>query len=417
MILIEAPSSAYRRGLLAFGHTTFTRGGDLRRCSTKPHHFSWGIDLHARTLYRCILNQAGELLLHRHRPAGPEPFLNAVAPYRTELVVCVEGVFPWHWLADLGAREGLPFVLGHARALKAIPGGTAQNETIDAQTMAVLRRGGLLPQAYVSPAAMRATRDLLRRRVPLTRTRAERLAHVQQTNRQYHRPEFRNQLASKATRDGVAARGLAPAVQQKGAVDRALIDSYAQLLNDVELTRGQTAKQHDAHTRYRRHSVPGLGKLLSVVWRDESPDRTRFPRGQDFVSDGRLVKGAKASAGHRYGTAGANVGHAYLPWAVSDAAVLCLRSPPAGQQDLARVASTPGQGQALPVLAHTLARAVYARRKRDPVFARPQCRQGSWSGAGEPPASRDAPGRSLTSGALMRSRRQRPRRSPSALGP
>jgi hypothetical protein len=363
------------------------------------------------------LNQAGELLLHRHRPAGPEPFLNAVAPYRTELVVCVEGVFPWYWLADLGAREGLPFVLGHARALKAIPGGTAQNETIDAQTMAVLRRGGLLPQAYVSPAAMRATRDLLRRRVPLTRTRAERLAHVQQTNRQYHRPEFRNQLASKATRDGVAARCLDPAVQQQGAVDRALIDSYAQLLNDVELTRVQTAKQHDAQTRYRLPSGPGIGKLLSVVWLDEIHAITRFPRVQDFVSDGRLGKGAKASAGKRSGPAGANVGHAYLPWAVSEAAVLCLRSPPAGQQSLARLARTHGKGQALTVLAHTLARAVYDRRNRDTVCARHQCLHGSWSGAGEPPASRDAQGLSLTSGALMLSRRQRPRRSPSALWP
>jgi len=34
-------------------------------------------------------------------------------------------------------------------------------------------RGGMLPQASVSPAAMRATRDLLRRRTHLMRTRAE----------------------------------------------------------------------------------------------------------------------------------------------------------------------------------------------------------------------------------------------------
>jgi len=47
-----------------------------------------------------------------------------------------------------------------------------------------LLRGGLLPQAYVSPAEMRATRDLLRRRMHLARKRGERRAHVHNTNRQ-----------------------------------------------------------------------------------------------------------------------------------------------------------------------------------------------------------------------------------------
>ena len=65
------------------------------RVSTKPHQFDCGIDLHARTRYLCVLHQAGAIVLHRNMPAGPEPFLQAVAPYRAALVVCVECVFPW----------------------------------------------------------------------------------------------------------------------------------------------------------------------------------------------------------------------------------------------------------------------------------------------------------------------------------
>jgi len=68
-------------------------------------------------------------------------------------------------------------------------------------------------------------------------------------------------------------------------------------------------------------------------------------------------------------------------------------------------------------LAHTLARAVYDMRKRDTVFDRQKCLNGSWSGAGEPNASLDAHGLSLASGALMISLRQRTRRSPEALWP
>src|SRR6266508_3918452 len=136
----------------------------------------------------CILNQAGEILVHRHMPAAPDLFLKTIAPYREDVVVCVECLVTWHWLADLCAQEGVPFVLGHALSMKAIPGGKAKHDTIDAQKIAALLRGGMLPQADVYLATMRATRDLLRRRMHLARTRAERLAHVQQTNSQDHLP-------------------------------------------------------------------------------------------------------------------------------------------------------------------------------------------------------------------------------------
>src|SRR5262245_20114652 len=172
------------------------------RFYTQQHQFYCGIDLHARTLYLCIMNRDGEIVVHRHMPAGPAPFLQAIAPYREAVVVCVACIFTWYWLADLCARAGRPLVLGHALSMKAIHGGKAQNDKIDSQNIAVLLRGGMLPQAYVYPAAMRATRDLLRRRLHLTRKRAELLAHIQNTNRQYHLPELGKKIAYKANRGG-----------------------------------------------------------------------------------------------------------------------------------------------------------------------------------------------------------------------
>jgi transposase len=128
-------------------------------------------------------------------PAAPEPFLNTIAPYREDVVVCVEGLFTWYWLADLCADEGMPFVLGHALYMKAIHGGKAKHDTIDSQKLAVLLRGGMLPQAYVYPAEMRATRDLRRRRMHLMRKRAELLAHVHNTNSQDNLPEIGKNIA------------------------------------------------------------------------------------------------------------------------------------------------------------------------------------------------------------------------------
>ena len=49
------------------------------RFYTKQHPFYCGIDLHARSMYVCILRQDGAIVLHRNMQAAPDPFLKAVA--------------------------------------------------------------------------------------------------------------------------------------------------------------------------------------------------------------------------------------------------------------------------------------------------------------------------------------------------
>ena len=93
------------------------------RFYTKPHQFYCGIDLHARAMYVCLLNQSGEILVHRNMKTTPETFLNVIALYREGLVVAVACLFTWYWLADLCTHEGIPCVLGHALSMKAIHGG------------------------------------------------------------------------------------------------------------------------------------------------------------------------------------------------------------------------------------------------------------------------------------------------------
>ena len=135
-----------------------------------------------------ILHQEGASMVHRHMQATTEALLKAIAPDHAPIVIAAECLLTWYWLADLCAEHRIPFVLGHALYMKAIHGGKAKNDKIDAHKIAVLLRGGMLPQAYVYPREMRATRDLLRRRTHLARTRGELLARVQHTNSQYNLP-------------------------------------------------------------------------------------------------------------------------------------------------------------------------------------------------------------------------------------
>jgi transposase len=265
----------------------------------------------------------------------------------------------------------MPFVLGQALSRKAIHGGQATHDQIEAQNIAVLLRGGLLPQAYVYPAAMRATCALLRRRRPFMRKRAELLTHVQNTHSQYNLPELGRKIAYKTNRDGVAERFADPAVQTSIDVDLALLGHDDERLRDVERSIRNAAKQQDAHTRSRLRTVPGIGEILSLVLLYAMHDIQRCPRVQDCVSSCPLVTCAKESAGKRSGTSGTKIGNAYLTWAFSEAAVLFLRANPAGQKYLGRLENTHGTGKALAVLAHKLARAVDDMLQRDTAFERP----------------------------------------------
>ena len=104
---------------------------------THQHKHSCGIDLQAKAMYVCILDESGAKLVHKTLPTTPEAFLQIIAPYREDVVVGVECMFTWYWVADLCSKEGIPFVLGHALSMKAIQGGKAKNNKGDAHKIAV----------------------------------------------------------------------------------------------------------------------------------------------------------------------------------------------------------------------------------------------------------------------------------------
>jgi transposase len=353
---------------MAVGQQSILQEDTWMKFYTQQHKHYCGIDLHAKAMYVCILDQHGTKLVHKNLPTTPEALLRLIAPYRDDVVVGVECMFTWYWLADLCAQEGIAFVLGHALYMKAIHGGKAKNDKIDAHKIAVLLRGGMFPQAYVYPAEMRATRDLLRRRCHLVRKRAELLAHIQNTNSQYNLPEIGKKLAYKANREGVEEHFPEPSVRKTIEMDVSLIDHYDKLLGEVELYIRRTAKGHDGQTFSRLQSVPGIGQILALVLLYEIQDIARFPRVQDFVSYCRLVKCTKESNGKRLGTSGKKIGNVHLRWAFAEAAVLFLRQNQPGKEYFTKLERKHGKAKALTVLAHKLARAVYYMLSREQAF-------------------------------------------------
>jgi hypothetical protein len=56
---------------------------------TNQHKFYCGIDLHARKMYLCVLDQNGETRLHRNIDTDREAFLKAIEPFREDVVIAV----------------------------------------------------------------------------------------------------------------------------------------------------------------------------------------------------------------------------------------------------------------------------------------------------------------------------------------
>ncbi len=70
------------------------------------HQYYCGIDLHARKMYVCILNQVGKTKVHKNIDTNPEAFFELIFPYLDDVAVAVECVLaPINYL-DVSVRPG-----------------------------------------------------------------------------------------------------------------------------------------------------------------------------------------------------------------------------------------------------------------------------------------------------------------------
>jgi transposase len=349
----------------------------------QQHRFYCGIDLHARSLHLCIVDQNGTVVFDRGIPATPATFLKAIAPFRPDVIVGVECMYAWYWLSDLCRQEGVAFVLGHALYLRLIYGAKAKNDRIDAGKIVRLLRGGNFPLAYVYPKGMRETRDLLRRRTYLVRERAALMTHLQILNGQYNLPPFPKKLSFAANRQemDIAARFADPSVQRSAAVDLAVIDALDEQLGVVELYLTRTAKVDDVQTYHRLQTIPGVGKILALILLYEIHDMSRFPSAGQFLSYSRLVRCEHESAGKVLGAGGKKIGNAHLRWAFAEAACLFLRSSEHAKKWRDQQLKKRSEGRVLALLAARLARAVYHLWRKGEAFDEARFWQGQEQGA------------------------------------
>ena len=259
-------------------------------------------------------------------------------------------------------------MLGHALYMKAIHGGKAKNDRIDAHKIAGLLRGGNLPQSYVYPREMRSTRDLLRRRLGLVRQRGRLQAHIQNTHHQYNLPAPGARISYKIHRSGVAEGFEDDSARKMVEANFAIIGHLDTTIREIEAYLVRKAKVHNPQAFHRLRTIPGVGPIIALTLLYEIHDIRRFPSVQDFASYARLIKCTKSSGGRDLGTSGAKIGNVHLKWAFSEAAVLFLRKNGPGQIFAQRLKRKHRKGKALSVLAHKIGRTTYSMLLRETAF-------------------------------------------------
>lgn len=338
------------------------------RFYTNQHHYYCGIDLHTKNMYVCILNQEGKILLHKNADVCETTLLKFIKPYLPDLIISVECMFTWYWIADFCNRHNIPFVLGHALYMKAIHGSKTKNDKIDSRKIAVLLRGGMIPMAYVYPQEMRATRDLLRRRMHFMRKRSELLAHIQNTRNQYNLPSFEKTISRKSNRVNIIEHFNDPAVQKSMELNLTLIDQYDAILRTTENYILNHVKAHNPNDFYLLRTIPGVGEILALVMLYEIHSINRFEKVQNFTSYSRLIKPQKESAGKLKGSGNGKMGNAFLKWAFSEATLLFIRDKQEIKELHARLKNKHGKARALAIISHKLGRVVYYMLKKQKAF-------------------------------------------------
>ena len=130
----------------------------------------------------------------------------------------------------------------------------------------------------------------------------------------------------------------------------------------------KNAKIDDPATLQLLRTIPGIGKILSLVMLYEIDHITRFPEVGNFLSYARLVRCEHESAGKKKGSGGKKIGNAHLKWAFSEAACLMLRAAAGEVVAATRQARKRGKKKALSVLEAKFGRTVYHLWRKQHAF-------------------------------------------------
>jgi len=240
-----------------------------------------GVDLHKRMSQIAVLTEEGEIAQRRlaNDPAALQAFFGL--PPRTPVAIEASGT--WWWLVDLLERVGHQPVLSHPKQTKAMAAARRKNDRVDAERLALLLRGELLPTVWIPPAELREARELIRHRVQLVWLRGEvrnrLLARLARRNLQPTSGKSWLTVRGQRELQALPLASIPATIRDDCHTRRPLLDKQIRRLDEDLRQRWG----HDPRVQ-RLLTIPGVGPFIAITLVMELGDVARFPSAQHGAS-------------------------------------------------------------------------------------------------------------------------------------
>jgi transposase len=284
-----------------------------------------GVDLDKHSSQIAVLTEDGDIVQQRlaNDVAGLEKFFGQLPP---QSPIAIEASGTWWWLVDLLEQLGHRPVLSHPKQTKAIAAARLKNDRVDAERLALLLRGELLPTVWIPPAALREAREFVRHRIQLVWLRSVVRNRLQAmlARRNLQPTSGKSWLTQRGQRE-LRQLPLTEAPSQIREDCTALLpilDAQIRRL-DAELVRrwGQDPRVQ------RLTTIPGIGPFIAIVLVLELGDIHRFASAKRVASYVGLTPRVRGSAGRVRAGHITKEGNRLLRWVLVLAATQAIRRP------------------------------------------------------------------------------------------
>lgn len=282
--------------------------------------FYVGIDLHAKNLWLCVIDEKGAVVKERKLKCNLDDVLVFLDPFGKDLLVAIESTVNWYWLVDSLMDASYVVKLVHPLGLKHITEAKIKTDRRDAYKLANLLRMGALPESYIYPKDLRPFRDLLRRRSDLVTEKTRCLLTIQMHLLQYNVSKISQSALKRFEENIFDALDIPESVKAYIKMTLKRIELLESQIKTIE-TYLESITITDPRFRLLT-DITGIGRVLGLTIYYEIGDISRFENVRHFSSYSRLVPSCHQSSGKTKKGKGSKQGNSYLKCAFMQAAMI-----------------------------------------------------------------------------------------------